>query len=238
MPHQEFHEMKFHALELYSQKNITSWPWIEAAARNFSQNGNYARAESLYLGHLAAVPKDMKSEPCLQALLRVRLYLKNLSTTEETFAQLFSLAEEKPESLLEAAQVLLSFKERLRPGDRMELLQMAEKASRQGLKTAHSKEVSADCSYELARVLTLQQHPAEAIAYYRQGVAGAPTDLIQEERSLNLADALFQLQQYDEAERIYRSLTAAQRNPIQEKAKAGLILIKVSRPVPPPPERP
>jgi len=239
----EFREKYDRAEELFGRRNLGSWAWVEASGRDMVVNGNYPDAEQLYLGHLKAVPKNAETVyPCTRELLRVRLWSRNLPQAVETAATLMDLCKTEPARFLEIGRLLMSFRDLVRPNDRLELLELAEKAFRLGLENAKVRESKAENAFELAQVLVAEEHAAEAVAYFQQSVDDAPKPEVGEERALPLAEALRQAGRVPEARAIYERLAKSERPVVRSKATSGLALLKAQaegkpedqKPVPPP----
>jgi len=106
---------------------------------------------------------------------------------------------------------------------------MAEKAFRQAYETARAKDLKANCAFELGGVLISRKHPAEAVAYFQESVAAAPSEEVREERSLQLAEALRQSERTAEAREIFTQLARSPRPVVRTRAEAGLILTETRR---------
>lgn len=225
----EFRDKLQKAEEIYSRRNIVSWNWVELAANNLLENGQQAAAEQLYLQHLAKVPDGPHAVEAYMALLDVRLQQRNLSTAEESFAKILELAKTRPEQLINTGKLLQRFQNRVRFNDQAGLLELAEKAYRQAYDAAQAGLQRGEAALLLGNVLTTQKHPVEAIAYYKEAAANAPDAGERENREVRLAEALRQSERFAEAKALYEKLTQSESVSIREKAKTGLILVKMAR---------
>ncbi|MCZ7647563.1 MAG: PEGA domain-containing protein [Planctomycetota bacterium] len=225
----EFAEKLAQAEEIYSRLNIGSWTWVEMAANNLVQNRNYPAAEQLYVAHLEKDPNGAHALDCCAALLEVRLQQNKLSTAGDAFDRLFPLARNRPEILVDVGRMIVSFQNRVRFSDREELLEMAGKAFRRAYEAGRQGPLQAEAAFMLANVLVAQKHPVEALAYYKLAVEQAPDAKEKEERQYRLAEALRQAQRFEEAKAHFEELTKSESVTIREKARAGLILVRMAR---------
>jgi tetratricopeptide (TPR) repeat protein len=226
----EFVEKYEQAQAQHQRQNLDSWEWVSTEAANLIEGGLHERAEQLYVGHLEKARDGPTAYPCALELFKIRLVRRNLDGASEIFGRLYGWAKERPDRVLELGQTAVRQMERVRTSQRDSVLEMAEKAFRQSYETARAKDLKANCAFELGGVLISRKHPAEAVAYFQESVAAAPSEEVREERSLQLAEALRQSERTAEAREIYTRLARSPRPVVRTRAEAGLILTETRRP--------
>ncbi len=225
-----FREKLERAEEIYGNKNLDSWAWVDMAARNHIRNAQYEHAERLFLGHLDKVPNSPNSLECTLELLKVRLKMRNVSSAGETFTRLYDMAQDRPTTLLDVGQAIMAHKERIPANDRAELLKMAEKACVRALKLSKLKSTQGNCAYEIGRILIAQGNPDEAVEYFKKSTERAENKDIEEDRMLRMAEAMRLAGKLDKAQNVLKELTQSERAVIRERARAGLILVRMAKP--------
>jgi tetratricopeptide (TPR) repeat protein len=210
-------------------RNITSWSWVEGNGKEFMRNGDYVRAEQLFKAHLEKAPKSPGLIPCLQELLKSRIALRNMIGVKETLERLFETAGTRVDIMLAAGTALSSAKDRVRPGDRTMLLELAQKALQRAFDSAAAAPLKAECAFEMGNVLLALHHADTAVGWYEKSLSERLTDEIREDREYCLSEALLEAGKLDDAEARLQKLTKSERVITREKAKAALVRIKSMR---------
>ncbi|MBI3832308.1 MAG: PEGA domain-containing protein [Planctomycetes bacterium] len=221
---------KFERAEMdIKDRNITSWAWVEANGKDFMRNGDYVRAEQLFKAHLEKTPKSPGLIPCLQELLKSRIALRNMSGAKETLEKIMEAAGTRTDVLFAAGTALSSAKDRVRPGDRTLLLDLAQQALQKAYDNAAAEPVKAECAFEIGNVQLAGHHAETAVGWFEKSIVDKLTDEVREDRECCLAEALLESGKLDDAEARLQKLTKSERVITREKAKAALVRIKSMR---------
>lgn len=209
-----------------NDRNVTSWAWVETNGGEYLRNGDYARAERLFAEHLEKNPNSPAAVNCLMNLLKARVGLRNMRGITEVSAKLLELAGKRTDVMFQAGTALSSAKDRMRPGDRQDLLGMAEKMLEKAFEAAPSPATKADAAFELGNVLLAGHRPEGAVVWYEKSLIESLALDVKEDRTYCLAEAMLQAGKVDEAEGRFQELAKSEHVVTREKAKAALIRVK------------
>ena len=220
-----FSEKYESALLANRDKHIGVWAWVEATAKDFIRTGDSTRAEMLYVGHLEKTSTGPSVLPCTLELLKVRLSLRNVEAIQQAFARLLPLAKVHPAVLFEAGKALSNARDKVRAAERDGLLKLAETALRQALEQTPAGRLHAEMCLELGQVLLSRTCPAEAVPFYEQALQGDLPELVREDRSCGLAEALRQADRIPEARELFTRLAKSAHPGTRVRAEAGLTMV-------------
>jgi tetratricopeptide (TPR) repeat protein len=206
-----------------------SWEWVENRGRALLAEDQYLQAAQLYQTHLERVRGGATAFPCMVGLMKVHLQLRDLSGFRADFENLMPLCADDPRKLLEVVRTAQPYHDRLRAAQRSEFLSIME-APLQRLIEHAEVPTKGEFAAELARLLILQHRHADAIPFIELAIHCAESEQDKEERSLQLAETLRLAKCLDEAKALFTRLTASPRETIRKRAKAGLVLLGVSKP--------
>lgn len=213
------------------RENVGDWNWVEPATRNLMRERKYALAEQLLREHVEAAVREAKTKgvekvpPPAQGLIlltEVQLRLRNLRAAKKTWDRFFDAYRREPSLLRQMGNTLYTQRDRLRGEERAELLATAEKTLRTAAAAARSRNLRAQCRFELAGVLRFQGRTAEAVAVCREAVKETLHPWAREDRQLCLAAMLREAERGAEAAALYRKLLKSERHTVRAAARAGL----------------
>lgn len=220
------------AERLLSQRNVSSWPWVEAAAKMHLQGRGYSvdKAVQLYRDHLNTVGRDAPSAPqaCV-ALMEAYLMQRDVTKAREVFDKFYAICQNNAAALLSCGSALPPYHDRMVTRGRVQVLEMAEQALRRGLELTKDEAGRVPGLFDLATVLSYAGRSQEAVPLFEQCIAATADAALKEERSLRLADALRRAERIEEADALYSKLRNSQRADIRDKANTGLIYVAADR---------
>ncbi|MCW8130623.1 MAG: PEGA domain-containing protein [Planctomycetota bacterium] len=221
-----FREKYDRAVTEANERNVTSWAWVEANGGEYLRNGDYARAERLFAEHLEKSPNSPAVTACLMNLLKARVGLRNMRGIAESAGKLLELAGRRADIMFQAGTALSSAKDRVRPGDRQDLLGLAEKALEKAHEAGPTPAFKAEAAFELGNVLLAGHRPEAAAGWYEKSLIEHLPDDVREDRTYCRAEAMLQAGKVDEAEASFQELAKSEHVVTREKAKAALIRVK------------
>ena len=222
---QEFRALLEKKQETVGRKNVTSFAWAEQSARMQLRNRNYDGAARLYRDHIAAAPQGPDLYKAYVALMDVSLMQRDVVKAREAFDAFLPLFNDNGPALRLCGSTLYQYQERVSIKSRPQLLEMSQKALRRGLELTVLPAEKAQCLYDLGMVLRHADQAKDAVPYLEQSVALTTDVLLQEERMLRLADALYRADRLDEATTLYTKLTSSERTQIREGARTGQLYV-------------
>jgi tetratricopeptide (TPR) repeat protein len=221
--------------ETIANSNPGDWPWVAEQADNFVRQDKLDRAESLYVQHIAVAKGIVTLPQAYIQLLTLRLRMRNLDKSRETYEKFSELYGNRPELLRQAGNAIYGQHTSFEGEARMEVLTRAEKLLSRGAKLTQKQgdgELNALCKFELANVLMLQGRADVAAPYYQESVDGTRDATTRELRNQRLAECYKSLGKTAEARHVLEILAGSPRETISAQAKADLKQLEASKPSP------
>jgi tetratricopeptide (TPR) repeat protein len=208
-----------------SQKNITSWPWIETAGRMNIRSQRYDKAEKLYTDYIAAAGKAPDVQKAYVALIELYCMQRQAPQAREAFDKFLALYQNDGAALRTCGSTIYPYYYLMSAKGRAQVLEIAEQALRRALDLLKEPAPKAQCMSDLGVVLTCAGRAKDAVPLFEQAIAAAPDPATKEERSLRLADALWKAGRLTESEALYNKLMKSQNTTIRGAAQTGQLYV-------------
>jgi len=227
-----FRDKLAQAETMLRQKNVGSWAWTkEMALWNLRGLGRSPeKAVQLYKEHLEAVGPEAPSViPATTALIEAYLMQREVANAQELFEKFLKICQNDSDALLKCGSMICPYHDRMSLKQRVQVLEMAERALRQGLDLTKDRAARAQGQFDLASVMMYAGRSKEAVPLLEQCIAATTDASTKEQKSLRLAEALRLAGRIPEAQALYTKLEKSASADIRDKAKTGLIYVANDR---------
>jgi len=206
--------------------NPTDWATVNEQVQNFIRDDKLERAQALLLKHIDLVKNGPLLPQAYVSLLSLRLKMHNLDGVRETNDKFTELYSTQPTLARQAANTIYTAAGNFQGEPQKEVLTMAEKLLRKAVVSTQrgrgDPELNALCKFELANVLTLENHGDQAVALYRESVEGTRDASTQELRNQKLVECFIKIDNFAEARVVLAQLNKSPRPEVVRKAAEDL----------------